>query len=86
MRKDKHSRGNPRIFCRTERGGFINRKRVTGKSFLTDKGTAIIPIERIEGRILLLAGKMDESWNSVLSVRFLKTRLEENPFLTEIPR
>ena len=41
---------------------------------------ACIPIEKINGRILLLAGIRDESWNSVYAITLLKARLERSRF------
>jgi len=87
--------------------GFINKRKCSGKSFLSYKGKPLpyiplendlsnydrfqnayenslgegyIPIEKIEAKILLIAGSKDESWNAVYSVEQLKNQLYENKF------
>jgi len=87
--------------------GFIDKKKVSGKSFLTYKGkpfeyislesnvpnfkrfqnayennsneNTYIPVEKINGRILLMAGN-DESWNSKFSAEYMENRLNINQF------
>lgn len=45
-----------------------------------DAKSGNIPVERIQGRILLLASEMDEAWPAASSVRSLESRLKENLF------
>lgn len=88
--------------------GFINKRKVSGKSFLIYQEkpfeyvplendlpnfkrfqnayetnineNACIPVEKINGRILLIAGTNDESWNSEFSVSYMQRRLNITQF------